>query len=201
MNLLAIDTSNRILSVALLTQKGDIFPKQQQMERGQGEALIPLIQELFSESKQKVEDLGAVAVAVGPGSFTGVRIGLSCAKAFALALKIPVWGVTNLEAEAYGITQPVTVVLDSKRGDYFVQHFDKGRALDEPHIETEEQLKSTLSFTAIGDAAETLAQNIGCSIAQNKEPMAVAVAKIALSRKDNPLPAHPLYLRQADVTV
>ena len=201
MNLLAIDTSNRILSVALLTQKGDIFSKQQQMERGQGEALIPLIQELFSESKQKVEDLGAVAVAVGPGSFTGVRIGLSCAKAFALALNIPVWGVTNLEAEAYGTTQPVAVVLDSKRGDYFVQHFDKGKTVDEPHIETEEQLKESLPFTAIGDAAETLAQNIGCQIIQAKEPIAVAVAKIALSRKDNPLPAQPLYLRQADVTV
>ena len=201
MNLLAIDTSNRILSVALLTQKGDIFSKQQQMERGQGEALIPLIQELFFESKQKVEDLGAVAVAVGPGSFTGVRIGLSCAKAFALALNIPVWGVTNLEAEAYGITQPITVVLDSKRGDYFVQHFDKGQALDEAHIETEEQLKSTLPFTAIGDAGETLAQNIGCRVIQAKEPIAVAVAKIALLRKDNPLPAQPLYLRQADVTV
>lgn len=201
MVLLAIDTSNRVLSVALLTEKGNIFSKEKQMERGQGEALIPLIQELLNEAKEKVENLTAIAVAVGPGSFTGVRIGLACAKAFGLALNIPVWGVSNLEAEAYGLNQPITVVLDSKRGDYFVQRFDKGKTLDEPHIETEEQLKESLPFVAIGDAAETLAQNIGCKIAQPKDPIAVAVAKIALSRKENPMPAQPLYLRQADVTV
>ena len=201
MTILAIDTSGRILSVALLTEKGTILSKEKQMERGQGEALIPLIQELLDEAQEKVENLNAIAVAIGPGSFTGVRIGLACAKAFGLALDIPVWGVSNLEAEAYGIHQPITVVLDSKRGDYFVQHFDEGKVLDEAHIESEEQLKESLPFTAVGDAAETLAQNIGCKTIQNKEPIAVAVAKIALNRKDNPLSAQPLYLRQADVTV
>ena len=110
MVLLAIDTSNRTLSVALLTEKGDIFSKEIQMERGQGEALVPLIRELLAEAKQEIENLNAIAVAVGPGSFTGVRIGLACAKAFGLALNIPVWGVTNLEAEAYGIK---AIKLDS----------------------------------------------------------------------------------------
>ena len=201
MVLLAIDTSNRTLSVALLTEKGTIFSKKKQMERGQGEALIPLIQELLTESKQKVENLNAIAVAVGPGSFTGVRIGLACAKAFGLALNIPVWGVTNLEAEAYGINQPVTVVLDSKRGDYFVQHFKNNQASDEPHIESTDELKKSLPFVAMGDGVQELANTIGCQVKQAKECIAVAVAKIALSRKDNPLPAQPLYLRQADVTV
>ena len=201
MVLLAIDTSNRVLSVALLTEKGDIFSKAQEMERGQGEALIPLIQKLFNEAKEKVENLNAIAVAVGPGSFTGVRIGLACAKAFGLALNIPVWGVTNLEAEAYGIKQPITVILDSKRGDYFVQRFENGKALDEAHIETEDQLKKSLPFTAVGDSAQELADTIGCQVIQPKFPVAVVAAKIALSRKDHPLPAQPLYLRSADVTV
>ena len=201
MVLLAIDTSNRILSVALLTEDSRTFSKEKQMERGQGEALIPLIQELFNESKEKIENLDAIAVAVGPGSFTGVRIGLACAKAFGLALNIPIFGVTNLEAEAYGISTPVTVVLDSKRGDYFVQHFDKGKATDEAHIESTDELKKTLPFTAVGDAATELANTIGCQVIQPREPIAVAVAKIALSRQNNPLPAQPLYLRQADVTV
>lgn len=201
MSILAIDTSSHSLSVALLTENNEIFSKQEQMDRGQGEVLIPFIQNLFNENQQNVKDLKAVAVAVGPGSFTGVRIGIATARAFGLALNIPIWGVTNLEATAYGISEPVTVVLDSKRGDYFVQHFDKGTPLDKPHIETEEQLKKSLPFTAVGDAAETLAHNIGCRIIQCNEPVAVAVAKISLSRQNNPLSAQPLYLRQADVTV
>ncbi len=201
MVLLAIDTSNRTLSVALLTEKGNIFSKELQMDRGQGEALIPLIQTLLTEAKQKVENLHAIAVAVGPGSFTGVRIGLACAKAFGLALNIPVWGVTNLEAEAYGIKQSITVVLDSKRGDYFVQHFENNQATDEAHIETNEGLKKSLPFVAIGDGAQELADKIGCKTIQRTLPLAVAVAQIALKRKEHPLPAQPLYLRQADVTV
>lgn len=201
MVLLAIDTSNRILSVALLTENGNIFFKEQQMERGQGEALIPLIQKLLDEAQEKVENLDAVAVAVGPGSFTGVRIGLACAKAFGLALNIPVWGVTNLQAEAHETDFPVTVVLDSKRGDYFVQHFNKGNAVDEAHIETTDELKKSLPFTAVGDGAQELANAIGCQVVKHKKPIAVAVAQIALNKKDNPLPAQPLYLRQADVTV
>lgn len=201
MTILAIDTSNHTLSVALLTKRQQTFCEQKQMDRGQGEALIPLIQSLLKKAKVKVEDLDAIAVAVGPGSFTGVRIGLACAKAFGLAHDIPVWGVTNLEAEAYDFNKPITVVLDSKRGDYFVQHFNKGKAIDEPHIESMDELKKTLPFSAVGDAATQLANTIGCQVVQAQEPIAVVVAKIALSRKDNPLPAQPLYLRQADVTV
>ncbi len=201
MVLLAIDTSNRTLSVALLTENGNIFSKEQQMERGQGEALIPFIQKLLDKAQEKVENLDAVAVAVGPGSFTGVRIGLACAKAFGLALNIPVWGVTNFEAEAHETDTPVTVVLDSKRGDYFVQHFNKGKATDKPHIEATNELKKSLPFTAVGDGARELADAIGCQVIEHKGPVAVAVAKIALLRKGMPLTAQPLYLRQADVTV
>ena len=201
MVLLAIDTSNRVLSVALLTEKGAVFSKAQEMERGQGEALIPLIQQLLYDAQQNVKSITAIAVAVGPGSFTGVRIGLACAKAFGLALNVPVWGVTNLEAEAYGLSNSITVILDSKRGDYFVQHFKDGKACDEPHIESSDELKKALPFTAVGDAAQNLADTIGCQTKEPIEPVAVAVAKIALIRKNHPLPAQPLYLRQADVTV
>ena len=201
MVLLAIDTSGAILSVALLTEDGAVYAKQQQMERGQGEALIPLIQKLSVEAGQNVKNIRAIAVAVGPGSFTGVRIGLSCAKAFGLALNVPVWGVSNLEAQAYGIKNDLVVVLDSKRGDYFVQRFKKGKPTDKPHIESVEDLKKKQPFTAIGDGAQSLKDVCDCKIIKQQEPIAVAVAKIALARRDNPLPAEPLYLRQADVTV
>lgn len=202
MLLFAIDTSSTMVSVALLADKKKVYFKQQFMERGQGEVLFPMIQELLTYSNQYMMDVTGVAAAVGPGSFTGVRIGLATAKAIGLALNVPVYGVTNFEAVSFGLLKPVTVVLDSKRGDYFVQRFnEKGKPLDQPHIETEEDLKKKLPFTAVGDAAEQLAQRIGCDFIDKISPSAVSVGRVALSRLKHPLPATPLYLRDADVTV
>ena len=202
MLLLAIDTSANFVSVALLMDDKRVRYKQQEMERGQGEALIPMIEDLFSSSEFSVKDLTGVAVAVGPGSFTGVRIGIATARAFAMALNIPVYGVTNFEAYAYGLTKPVTVVLDSKRNDYFVQKYNsKGKAETSPFIATAEQLKKELPFTAVGSGASKLAEEINCSVLDKISPTAVAVGRVALTRLDDPLPASPLYLRDADVTV
>ena len=200
MVLLGIDTSYNTLSVALLTD-GHHFFIEKQMLRGQGEVLIPLIQELLQKAQLSPKAITHIAVAVGPGSFTGVRIGLATARAFALALNVPVYGVTNLESYTYNMNQKLKVVLDSKRGDYFVQSFDEnGIPLDEPHIETEEQLQNA-SLPIMGDSVEVLSQNITCQTLKQKLPLAVCVCEIAKKRMDNPLPATPLYLRQADVTV
>lgn len=201
MVLLGIDTSSNVLSLALLVDDKH-FSVQKEMLRGQGEALIPMIQDLLDKAQIKVKDLTHIAVAVGPGSFTGVRIGISTARALALALNIPVYGVTNLEAFAYHLNQKVMVALDSKRGDYFVQSFDdNGLPLDEAHIETIEGLKEKLPLTLVGDVSDTLSQALGCQAIKQELPLAVCVAKIAQARMANPLPAVPLYLRQADVTV
>ena len=199
MVLLAIDTSSNTLSVALLNNT-DTFFIERQMLRGQGEALIPLIQELLKQANLDVKSIDRIAVAVGPGSFTGVRIAISTARAFALALNVPVCGVTNLKAFAHHLNQPVTVALDSKRDDFFVQHFDeKGLALDEPHIETMEQLKDSKT-PVVSDVPHVFVE-AGLKTLTQPLALAVCVCEIAKKRMDNPLPATPLYLRQADVTV
>lgn len=199
MVLLCIDTSSNTLSVALLTDSEN-FSIERQMLRGQGEALIPLIQELLDKAHSDVKSITGIAVALGPGSFTGVRIAISTARAFGLALNVPVYGVTNLKAYAHHLNQPVTVALDSKRDDFFVQHFDeKGQALDEPHIETMEQLKD--SQTPIVSDVSQIFVEAGLKTLNQPLSLAVCVGQIAQSTTDNPLPATPLYLRQADVTV
>ena len=202
MLLLAIDTSSSLVSVALLMGKRNVRFCEQEMERGQGEALIPMIQELFETAHLNMKDLTGVAVAVGPGSFTGVRIGIATARAIAMALDIPVYGVTNFEAYAYSLMKPVTVVLDSKRDDYFVQKFDaNGVAVGAPKIATSKQLKKALPFVAVGSGANKLAGEIGCKVLNKISPTAVSVGRVALERLDHPMPASPLYLREADVTV
>lgn len=202
MLILSIDTSSADLSVALVNENGSLGLVEENMLRGQGEALIPYIQSMMQQAGLPMNAVEGVAVAVGPGSFTGVRVGLSTARGIGLALDIPVYGVTNLEAAAAGLNEPVTVTLDTKRGDYYTQQFDKnGKAIGEPSIQSADDLKQQLPFTAIGDGAMKLAEEIGCDVATKPQSSAISIAQIALSRLDNPLRAEPLYLREADVTV
>ena len=202
MLILALDTSSSALSVAVLENEKVLACHEQIMDRGQGEALVPIIAQVLGCAQKKPTDINGVAVAVGPGSFTGVRVGLSTARGIGLALNVPVYGVTNFEASAYDMAVPVIVTLDTKRGDYFTQSFDEnGHLVGDAKTQSDTDVKQCLPFTAICDGAEKLSQEIGCSVLQKKYPLAVSVGKIAISRVSNPLPPEPVYLRDADVTV
>ncbi len=203
MTVLALDTAAAKVSLALMDGDVTVIADERAMERGQGEALFPMIQALEMQTGLDLSTIDAVAVCVGPGSFTGVRIALAAARGIGLALNVPVWGVTSLEAAAFGANEPVIAVLDTKRGDYFVQSFDaNGCATDEPTIATADELKCRLPFVAVGSAAEQLADEIGCAVKAPVCTVAEAVGRIAWTRRDaEALPPEPLYLRDADVTV
>ena len=202
MLVLALDTSATFVSVALLNEKQVFAFAEEEMERGQAEALMPMIDGVMAQARKEMSQIDAIAVTVGPGSFTGVRIGLAAARAFGLALKVPVYGVTCFEAWAYHLGRSCKVILDSKRDDYFVQTFDnQDNATDIPSIQSAENLKTQLPFAAIGTGALSLSDEIGCEVIYKISPIAVAVGRIALSRADNPMPPTPLYMRDADVTI
>jgi len=201
MIILALDTSSVTVSVAVLSDDTVLAYREQTMARGHGEVLVPMIQQVLSDAGTDVSCLDGVAVAVGPGSFTGVRVGLSTARGIGLALNIPVYGVTNFESAVYGVSNPVVAVLDTKRGDYFVQCFDKNGKAGEATTRSTEEMTALLPFIAVGDGAERLSADIGCDVVHNHIPSAVAVGKIAFTKQGNALPAEPLYLRDADVTV
>ena len=201
MLILSLDTSSSAVSVAVLDKENVLAFQEQVMDRGQGEALVPMIAQVLEQAQKTPTDITGVAVAVGPGSFTGVRVGLSTARGIGLALGVPVYGVTNFEATAYGLSMPVIVVLDTKRGDYFTQAFDDKGPASEAKTHSANDLKSDLPFIAVGDGAEKLSAEIGCDVLQKTVPSAVAIGKIALNRIETPFPPEPLYLRDADVTV
>lgn len=202
MLLLALDTSANMVSVALLDEDRVWGFVQEDMERGHAESLMPIIARLMENAQMTLKEIDGIAVSVGPGSFTGVRVGLAAARAFGLALKIPVYGVTCFESVVFGIHKPVAVVLDTKRDDFYVQFFDENaKACSVPAVQSAEQLQQKLPFTAVGSGALKLSEEIGCPIIQKISPIAVSVGKVALSRLDNPMPADPLYLRDADVTL
>jgi len=101
------------------------------MERGQAEALMPMVAEVMHEAQLDFSALDLIAVTIGPGSFTGLRTGLAAARGLALARSLPLIGVTTTESIALaawrqmapGDLRPVIVVLNSRRKDLYVQEF------------------------------------------------------------------------------
>ena len=106
MKILSIDTSSSICSVAILEDTKIIKEMHNFSEKEHSETLMPMIDELFKTTNLSLDNIGLIACSVGPGSFTGIRIGIATVKAFADAKNIPVVGVNTLEAMAYlGVSQ------------------------------------------------------------------------------------------------
>ena len=99
--ILAMDTSTRSLTVALLRDYECIAEAGLEAERNHSLYLVPVIQQMIAEQGVALHQLQAIAVGVGPGSYTGVRIGVTVAKTMAWSLKIPVYGVSSLSAYAH----------------------------------------------------------------------------------------------------
>ena len=124
MILLAIDTAGPRLQLALLRDES-IDTIIEDMPKGQAERIFPAIAELLARNATSYGDLTRIAVTTGPGSFTGLRIGLSAARGLGLALGIPVIGVPTLTAISLaGPETAFTICLDARRGEAYVQSFN-----------------------------------------------------------------------------
>lgn len=211
LTVLAIECSTRACSVAL-RRDGRLRADISAEGRGQAEALIPAIGEIMVKSGLAWPDIDLIAVSVGPGSFTGLRIGLAAARGLALARRIPVAGVTTADLLAHGVAtgmlsgRGVLVAIDSKRDDIFVQPFDEDlRPTAEIRALTAEQALQWQSgpLLVTGDAADRfqgLRDDLEIDI---RLPSASDLSELAeiRYRAGQALPAHPLYLRPPDVTL
>lgn len=135
--LLAIDTSTDALSCAAGREGKVAFAAWQRRRRGHAEELAPLIQRTLRSCAIEPDALSAIAVTIGPGTFTGVRIGLAAARGMRVALKIPVVGVNTLELMAMQAARrwpgrPVLAALDARRGQVYAQYF---RGVDDGRLE------------------------------------------------------------------
>ena len=118
MKILALDSATSACSAAVWADGRVMARRHAEMARGQSEALVPMVAEVMAEVGLGFADLDLLAVTVGPGAFTGIRIGLAAARALALAAGLPLAGVSTLEAVAAAAPadgRPLLVVLDSKR--------------------------------------------------------------------------------------
>lgn len=120
---LAIDTARDRLQLALVGAGSADDALVEPIARGHAEILLDRIGALLARNGRAYADLDRVAVATGPGSFTGVRIGLAAARGFGLALDIPVLGIPSLLALSLTREGETTLVVDARRGEAFVQAF------------------------------------------------------------------------------
>lgn len=120
--LLAIDTTGPRLQLAL-DLDGEQHLVVEDMAQGQAERLFPALAELYARAGIAPKQLGRIVVTTGPGSFTGLRIGLSAARGLGLALDIPVIGVGTLVAMSLSAAGPSAVLVDARRSEAYLQLF------------------------------------------------------------------------------
>ena len=127
MQLLAVDTATSILSVAICDQDSLIAEATLECDRRHTERLLATIDWILSESSLRLSDVDALAVSVGPGSFTGLRVGLAAMKGLAIGAHLPLVGVPTLDAMARtpGISDGIVCpVLDAKMGEVFAAAYE-----------------------------------------------------------------------------
>lgn len=218
MRILAFDCSGAACSAALWTEGEVRAHRFETMARGQAERLVPMLLEVIAEAGVSFREIDLFAATVGPGAFTGLRIGLATLRALALATGRPLLGVTSLEAVAHGTRaderrgRTLLVLVESKRDDLYAQAFTAAlRPQSEPLALIPEALAARFARRALlvaGDAARRAIPALRAAGADLREastsglPDAAVVAALAAARKDKAqaTPPAPLYLRPPDVT-
>jgi tRNA threonylcarbamoyl adenosine modification protein YeaZ len=211
MLVLGMDTSLQACSVALVNRaSGEVLSYRREiMERGQAEALPDMVDAVMMEAGDPYATLNVIAVTRGPGSFTGVRIGLSFARALAATLEIPITSMTTLEAIARNVKHnperlAVVSVIDARREEVYMQAFDADfepitEALLSPVAEAGAHLPPGPCLL-VGTGAELVKdEERGCVVA-DADPLPDAEV-VALHAPVEPLPTEPpepLYLRPPD---
>ena len=156
MIVLAADTSLPILSVALVAEGAVIGAMALEGKGSRNEKLLPAIDWLLGENAIDRNAIDLFAVTRGPGSFTGVRIGLATMQGLAMALRKPVCAMSTHEAIAFGETGRVAIADDAGRGEFYVSVFEDGREIAAPHLAAgapEGRVIRVADFTQHGNVA------------------------------------------------
>ncbi|QJF52418.1 tRNA (adenosine(37)-N6)-threonylcarbamoyltransferase complex dimerization subunit type 1 TsaB [Roseobacter ponti] len=197
----AFDTSGPHCAAALLSGETLVAAACEEMARGQAERLMDLCAEVLHAGGIGWSDLDRLAVGIGPGNFTGLRISVAAARGLALGLGVPAIGVSNLEAQAFGFDGPVVSTLDARRDHFYLQSFGTADPVA-PVLCDLAALPAGLRGTAplcVGHRAAEIAEQTSGSIGRQTLPVAETIARVAFARGGDrhPRPA-PLYIRPAD---
>lgn len=195
MFILAADTSLPIFSVALLRDRLLLGAVALEGRSSRNEKLLPAVDWLLGESGVDRREIDLFAVTRGPGSFTGVRIGLATIQGLALALGKPICAMSTHEAIALGEgnSDKIAVFDDAGRGELYVSTFDGHREVDAPHLAKELDREAFLLAIAVGDFLQH--GNVAAACARRAHELAAADA---LARYAD---VTPIYVRLAEAEV
>ena len=208
MLVLALDTSMAACSVCVYDAGPGLVlaSRHEFMERGQAETLAPMVQETMALAGVAFKDLARIAVTTGPGTFTGVRIGLAMARGLGVALTIPVTGINSLAAIACNETAsdlPIVVAVDARANDiYFASYDASGHELTAPVIVTlagAHKFMPNHPVKLLGTAADLLLDKKHVRSDAGDLPVAANFVRLAASLPSSTVPPEPLYLRPPDV--
>jgi tRNA threonylcarbamoyladenosine biosynthesis protein TsaB len=198
-------------SVAVWQDDEVLAESSEMMVHGQAERLVPAIEQALKVSALTYADLDRIAVTVGPGSFTGVRVGLATARGLGAATDLPVIGILTTEVIALearrGKNQPVAVAIDARRAEVYLQCFTRnGDQVDEPTCLLPEAAAAQLGdedWVIAGDAAEIILSHMKKphDIADEKIVNAVTLAAMAAERLIPETGPRPVYIRPPDAIV
>jgi tRNA threonylcarbamoyladenosine biosynthesis protein TsaB len=209
--ILAIETSSRRGSVALLDGEQLIGSLEHEQPNSHAERLLPLVERLLSEVGWPKSSLDRLGVGVGPGSFTGLRVGIALAEGLSVGLDRPLIGVGSLWAMAFGaLTEsagPCCALLDARREELFAAVYDReNRELAAPAAIPIQDLSAFLAANAVRSVVGEVAQGLSHGLVQISGPTldlphARWVGALARELDESRFPPEPQYVRGIGATL
>jgi tRNA threonylcarbamoyladenosine biosynthesis protein TsaB len=209
--LLAFDTATPFVTVALHDGDGVVSELHSDQKMKHGEQLAPLIDRAMRERGLVRQDLTAIAVGVGPGPFTGLRVGLVTARTLGFVLEIPVYGVCSLDVlaleavETGAVTGDFVVATDARRKEvYWARYADSRTRLTDPAVDRPADIADRVAGLPAVGAGALLYPDTFPRAHEPEHVSAAALAALAAERltAGEELPApRPLYLRRPDAQV
>ncbi|SON58199.1 UGMP family protein [Hartmannibacter diazotrophicus] len=212
MRLLAIDTSLELCSAALVFGSGRGAVRSEDLTRGHAERLFSMIDELLAEEGETLACVDRIVVSIGPGSFTGIRVGLAAARGFGLALGKPVVGISTLAALARSYEEPpggpVVAAIDARKGEvYLAVYAEDGAELAAPIAVSIESAVDHVPQNArliVGSGAPLLGHAATCAgrrlppLLPLAGPDILSLARLGADAPVQESPPVPLYVRPPD---
>ena len=212
MFVVVVDTSTPAVTAALARvgpAQVEIIAERTTVDaRAHGELLAPAIAEVVSDAGVSRTDLAAVVAGVGPGPFTGLRVGLVTAAALGQALEIPTYGVCSLDAIGARTTGVTLVATDARRKEVYWAVYEDGKRRSDPAVNRPADVAAILAglgvvpTDAVGDGALRYAGELAVPVRpQPRFPHPAALAALAADRVRSNAPGEtltPLYLRRPD---
>ncbi|MDI5972723.1 tRNA (adenosine(37)-N6)-threonylcarbamoyltransferase complex dimerization subunit type 1 TsaB [Streptomyces sp. SL13] len=210
MLLLALDTATPAVTVALHDGRDAVAHSTVVDARRHGELLLPAVDRVLTRAGAVVGDLTGIVVGVGPGPYTGLRVGLVTAASLGDALGVPVHGLCTLDGLAYaardgGLTGPFTVATDARRKEvYWARYDDAGARVTGPAVDRPADIAAQVAGVPAVGAGAALYPEVFPDVRPPAHQDAAALAALAagkLARGEEFPPALPLYLRRPDAQV